>query len=146
MAAPLDKKTLLCKFLERGMAMIHLDARASGVRVPRHLEQDPHVALNLSWRFPSAVMVVDDAGVQATLHFSGTPFTVVAPWSAIFAVYSHASGEGFAWPEDVPADVALLSPPRSRAKPQLAAVSTEVIVEEVAPRPPPARGHLRLVK
>ncbi len=71
MAAALDKKSLLNKFLERGMAMIHLDARVPGVRVPRHLATDPHVALNLSWRFPSAGLTIDDTGVHATLHRLG---------------------------------------------------------------------------
>jgi hypothetical protein len=75
-------------------------------------------------------------------------------------VYSHASGEGFAWPEDVPPDVAeeALTRNTPRQKPRLAAVTVEMpAVAEASvrrhigplpdpPRPPAGRGHLRLVK
>lgn len=162
MAEPIDKKTLLLRFLDRGMAMVHVDSRQDGVQVPKHLADDGHVALNLSWRFPDAGMVVDDAGVRATLHFAGTPFTTILPWRAVFAVYSHATGEGFAWPEHVPADVAqsMLEKTAERKKPRLSAVRPtpmmelsvvppeEAQVPEVVPPsvPQASRAHLRLIK
>src|SRR5262249_3037006 len=98
------KRQILLAYLERGIAMLHLDARRPGVRVPQQYAHDPHLRLNLSYRYQIADLEIDDAGVQATLSFSGRPFQCILPWKAIFGFTSQATGDGQVWPEDLPID------------------------------------------
>ena len=43
MARAPDKRQTLLQFLERGVTMVHLDARKSGVVVPPQYAQEPHL-------------------------------------------------------------------------------------------------------
>jgi stringent starvation protein B len=104
MARVPDKRQTLLYFLERGVAMVHLDARKSGVVVPSQYAQEPHLRLNLSYRYNIPDLVANEHHVQATLSFGGRPFRCLLPWESIFGVTSHA-GEGQVWPEDLPGEV-----------------------------------------
>lgn len=97
-----EKQSKLEAMLEKGMAMIHLDARKPGVRLPAHLKTQAHLTLNLSYRFSPADLTLNIWGVRATLSFEGRPFATAIPWSAIFAMRSHVSMEFWLFPEDVP--------------------------------------------
>jgi stringent starvation protein B len=99
---PATKKELLERMLERGMAMIHLDARRADVDVPLQYRSDPQLRLNLSYRFQGGDLHVDGDGVRATLSFSGIPHTCVVPFDAVFAMVSHITGESFFFPTDAP--------------------------------------------
>ena len=112
-AAPPSKKQTLLQFLERGVAMVHLDARRPGVLVPKQFEGEAHLRLNLSYRYSILDLIVDESHVQATLSFSGRPFQCQMPWSCIFGITSNASGGGQVWPEDLPTEVmqTMASPP-----------------------------------
>ncbi len=99
-----EKKSRLLSSLEEGMAMVHLDARHPGVLVPEHLRQ-PYLALNLSYKFDPPDLAVSDWGVRSTLSFSGKRFTVGLPWSAIYGIFSHASGELWMYPDDIPKEL-----------------------------------------
>ena len=46
-----EKKSRLLGALDQGLTMVHLDARRPGVLVPAELKVQPHLALNLSYRF-----------------------------------------------------------------------------------------------
>lgn len=149
------KKDVLLAFLERGVAMVHLDARREGVAVPQQHAQDPHLRLNLSYRYRIPDFEVDDAGVRATLSFGGRAFHCVLPWEAIFGVTSAASGDGQVWPEDLPAEVVSAArdeqdePPPAEPRVRLASVSEPPDEPEEAASPAPggrSRGHLRLVR
>jgi len=160
---PSKKQTLLA-FLERGVAMLHLDARRSGVVVPLQYAHEAHLRLNLSYRYSIPDMIVDDGSVQATLSFSGKPFRCQLPWPAIFGITSHESGDGQVWPEDLPVEVMQTLADRhehgrapdgiaARAAPPLAAVSDEL--RPVEKNCPPERSkqpdgaqrrHLHLVR
>lgn len=105
MRKPPGKKETLLAYLERGIAMLHLDARREGVEVPEQHEGDPHLRLNLSYRYSIPDLTVDDERVVATLSFRSRPFRCVLPWSAVFGITSHKSGEGQVWPEDLPIEV-----------------------------------------
>src|SRR5258705_9445376 len=98
------KKQVLIAFLERGVAMVHLDARRPGVAVPAKHAQDAHLRLNLSYRYGILDFDIGDEQVQATLSFGGRPFRCVLPWTAIFGITSTATPDGPVWPEDIPAD------------------------------------------
>lgn len=152
MNEPADKKGVLLRFLERGMAMVHIDPRRELVVLPDHLLKDAHVCLNLSWRFPDANMTVDEFGVRARLHFGGTPYVTALPWPSIFAISSYVTGEGFAWQGDIPEEVVRSlaeQAAQKRKRPRLSPVpSDDDLPPESPPHhdPPPPRSHLRLVK
>jgi stringent starvation protein B len=161
-----SKKTVLGELLEQGMVLVTLDARCEGVEVPKHLADDAQLRLNLSYRF-GLPMKLDDEGVSATLTFAGTPYACRLPWSAIYLFVSHVTGRPILFPADVPSEfasgmfgvrgnatqAARRSPqgarPRLRLVTQAAeasAAASPAAAEQPAPRTPPRRGHLRVIK
>ncbi len=100
-----EKKAQLLAALDKGMVMIHLDARRPGVLVPPSLRTESHLRLNLSYRFDPPDLTVGEWGVRCTLSFSGSRFKVAVPWSALFAITSHVSKEFWMYPDDMPAEL-----------------------------------------
>ena len=101
------KKEVLLAFLDKGVAMVHLDARRPGVVVPAAHAQDAHLRLNLSYRYGIHDLEITDERVRATLSFGGRPFRCVLPWTAVFGVTSSVSRDGqVVWlaPADIPVD------------------------------------------
>ncbi len=167
-----DKKARLLASLERGMTMVHLDARRPGVLVPDHLKKEPQLLLNLSYRFTPPDLTVSEWGLRETLTFAGSTFCVAVPWSALYAITSHATKEFFVYPDDMPPELLASQSQRLSAvedpslepleeDPSAAqgqgpenanarAVLREVVMERPhepeTPKEPPRRGHLRLVK
>ena len=162
-----EKKDRLLAALERGLVMIHLDARRPGVLVPPDLRCESHLRLHLSYRFlirgpdgftrPSD-LAVGEWGIRSTLSFSGRCFTVAVPWSALFAVTSKVTHEFWMFPEDMPSELTQVPPPTLRAAavrhPPLDARpislrqvegerKTSKSEGEEAPR---GRSHLKLIK
>ncbi|MBS2023290.1 MAG: hypothetical protein JST92_12820 [Deltaproteobacteria bacterium] len=105
MRKPPVKKDTLLAYLERGIAMLHIDARREGVQVPPQHKDDPHLRLNLSYRYAIPDLLVDETKVRATLSFRSKPFECILPWPAVFGITSHATGQGEVWPEDMPNEV-----------------------------------------
>jgi len=140
------------------MVMIHLDARRPGVLVPTELKQEPHLRLNLSYRFDPPDLTVGDWGIRASLSFGGNRFRVAVPWSALFAITSYASKEFWMYPDDMPRElIQQAAPPAERAARleksvlQLREVRNEGAEEtDNDPRDKPTRPgphpHLRVVK
>jgi stringent starvation protein B len=167
-----EKKERLLNALDRGMAMIHLDARRPGVLVPEHLRGEPQLLLNLSYRFDPPDLAVGEWGIRSTLTFSGRRFTIAVPWSALYAISSHVSKEFWMYPDDMPPE--LIEQTQLTAKATLAEMtgktanppgpgtepietSRGLLREVVAdkkdgegpnedPPKPRQRGHLRVVK
>jgi stringent starvation protein B len=148
------KRTLLERLLEQSMVMATVDARMRGVVVPDHLMGDPQLRLNLSYRF-GLTMELTEGGVHATLTFGGVPFPCIMPWESIYLFVSHATGEPYFFPSDAPAGLFEEAPPGpdASADGDAEAPRFEVLpgeppaeAEESAPRSPPKRGHLRVVK
>jgi stringent starvation protein B len=156
---------VLLAFLERGVAMVHLDARRPGVSVPQQYRDEAHLRLNLSYRYGILDFEIGDDEVRATLAFGGRSFRCVLPWDAIFGITSQTSGDGQVWPEDLPVEVATAgeAPPsrengaaaparfeQRQRRPSLAAVESDPprSVEDDRSTPPdaPPRRHLRLVR
>jgi stringent starvation protein B len=100
-----EKKARLMAALDKGMVMIHLDARRPGVIVPTSLRSEAHLRLNLSYRFDPPDLTVGEWGIRCTLSFSGSRFTVAVPWSALFAITSHSTKEFWMYPDDMPAEL-----------------------------------------
>ncbi len=142
--------------------LVHLDARCSGVEVPKKYSSDAELRLNLSYRFASRDLTVGGDAVSCTLSFGGLPFHCVLPYAAIYAVTSHVTGEALVWPEDLPMDLGskLERAPELREEPK-AEPRAEALAEPAAARASPSsadleektptaaarpRGHLRLIK
>lgn len=172
-AKPDEKKQKLLGALEQGLTQVHLDPRRPGVLVPAQYRGDQHLVLNLSYRFDPPDLTVSDWGVRQTLSFNGSRFTVGVPWSALYAIASHATREFWMYPDDMPPEMlegaverqnvaAATQPSAEAGTPR--AILREVVMER-SPQPadsdgepgaeapeepaqptPPKRGHLRLVK
>jgi stringent starvation protein B len=149
-----EKKQHLLSALDRGMVMVHLDARRPGVVVPGEFRTESHLRLNLSYRFEPSDLSVGEWGLRSTLRFSGNRFTVAIPWCAVFGITSHASHEFWMFPEDMPPELM-----RSSGKPGRLTVEPKTVPLREVPLETPAqeedgsqqpqprgRGHLRVVK
>ena len=155
-----EKKERLLTALDKGMVMIHVDARRQGVLVPKHLAAEPHLRLNLSYRFDPPDLSVGEWGVRSTLSFSRTRFRVAVPWNALFAITSHVTKEFWLYPDDMPQEliqqaITHASTVRderdcrrdSKPKILLREVAGEKCEEAEEERDPPrARGHPRVIK
>ena len=145
--AELSKRQTLLSYLDRGVAMLHLDARRPGVSVPAQYAQDPHLRLNLSYRYGLPDLDIGEEQVSASLSFGGRSFHCVVPWKAIFGITSQATGDGKVWPEDLPVEVVeAVDEPQAARRPALAAVESADSAPPDEPSPPKARPHLRLVR
>jgi stringent starvation protein B len=100
-----SKRDALLAFLDKGMTMVHLDARRDGVLVPKHFIGQQDLRLNLSYRFAGSQMEVGDEGIEATLTFGGNPFRVRIPFGSVYALTSHVTGAGLVFPESLPEDI-----------------------------------------
>jgi stringent starvation protein B len=167
-----EKKERLLAALDKGLVMLHLDARRPGVLVPPALRNEAHLRLNVSYRFDPPDLTVGQWGIRCTLSFSGSRFTVAVPWSALFAMTSHVTKEFWMYPDDMPPElwqqtmvtervptekVGAEQAPKPEESPRPPVVLREVPGERSGeeqgdgePEPqeptPPRRGHLRLVK
>src|ERR1700722_13431410 len=97
-----SKPEALRAFLDKGLTMIHLDARCDGVVVPRQFVGQRDLRLNLSYRFSGSAMEIDEDRVEATLTFGGLPFRCRIPLQAIYALTSQVTGAGLVFPESLP--------------------------------------------
>jgi len=153
------KHTLLNELLEYGKVMVHLDARRSGVEVPRDFGGDSHLRLNLSHHFGYSDFVVDESSARCSLSFGGQPFFCVLPWNAVFAMTSHREPLGYLWPEDLPPELSnsleMFPVEAPSTAPKLRMVSredgldeAELVLSSVARAPETKKqyGHLRVVK
>jgi stringent starvation protein B len=155
MARVPDKRQTLLHFLERGVAMVHLDARKPGVVVPSQYAEEAHLRLNLSYQYGIPDFEISDGRIQATLSFGGRPFQCLLPWESIFGITSR-TGEGQVWPEDLPGEVmegiATRRDPKAleaaHIKPSLSCVASGNGEKAAAgsERPERPRPHLRLVR
>lgn len=96
-----EKRAALEAFLAHGPAMLHLDARHPGVRVPPWLNDDLQLRLRVSPRFDPPDLLIDEWGVRQTLSFQGRRFPVAIPWRAIYGL-SDACDELRLFPRSMP--------------------------------------------
>lgn len=100
-----SKKEVALSILAKSNLLVHLDPRRTGVVVPPTLRAQPRLTLEVGYRMavPITDLVVDDAGISATLSFNRSPFWCSLPWSSVFALVEK-DGQGMVWQEDVPPD------------------------------------------
>lgn len=134
-----------------------VDARVPGVRVPPHTVKDGQVVLNIAARAVGHLQMDNDA-LRFSARFGGVSHNVVVPLPAVIAIYARENGHGMALPQDVLPSAPLEAEEEHEGLGALHAdYDPEVIYTpetdaEAAPgdgdddRPPPRRGHLRVVK
>jgi hypothetical protein len=135
--SPPSKKDVMLMLLERAEARVHLDARHEGVLLPDRFRTEAHLRLDYGYGFqpPIPDLVVDDAGIGATLSFNRQAFKTFVPWSAIYLI-ADFDGNGAVWQEDIPADLKMEPPSEGVAPPK----------PEEPPPKKPRPSHLKLVK
>ena len=107
---PGEKLETFQRLIERGMVMVTLDSRRTGVRVPAKFAGDMQLALNFSLRFGVADFMYDTRGVRATLTFGGQPTFCDVPWTSVYAMRSHVDNQALLWPEDLPSELLEMIP------------------------------------
>ena len=133
--------------LERAEARVHLDARRPGVQLPARFLGQAHLRLDYGYGFtpPIPDLVIDDAGIHATLSFNRVPFATFIPWSAVYLI-ADFDGNGAVWQEDIPSDLKMEQD--AGGAPPSAQPSASTPTQE--PTPPdgkkPRPSHLKLVK
>jgi stringent starvation protein B len=91
--------------LERGLVMVHLDARHASVRVPEHLKDDAGLRLNIAYGFNLPALEIGEDGIYAVLSFNRQPCPCELPWEAVFAFTLPSEGHwGVMWPLSVPVE------------------------------------------
>ena len=87
------KLAAFSEMIEEGMVMVTLDPRRNGVQVPPKFSSLPELRLNFSYMFHINDFDFDAQGVRASLSFQGQRYFTDIPWSAVFMLYSHESGD-----------------------------------------------------
>ncbi len=75
---------------------ILVDATQRGVKVPSQHVRDGRIVLNIS---PNSIRGMDmgNEWISFSARFSGTPFMVYVPLSAVLALYAKENGQGMAF-------------------------------------------------
>ena len=128
-----------------------VDAKAFGVRVPRQAIKEGQVLLNIA---PHAIdrleLGLDE--VRFNARFSGVSQSIVAPVSAILAIYAQENGQGMMFPAESDADAVEEGDGEmgdsSGTSVALASESSNAAQSDEPPLPPPERirPSLRIVK
>ncbi len=98
---------------------ILVDAEADGVNVPDHAIQKGKVVLNIS-AGATEQLLLDNEVIDFKARFSGNPYHIAVPMSAVIAIYARENGQGMMFAKDdsdpPPVDGSDQSPPRSHLK------------------------------
>ena len=143
------KAAMLEELISIGDVLVILNPRTKGVLVPRYLQSDPELALEvgLNMATPIPDLEIGELGMQATLTFSGDIFRCWVPWDAVFAMQQSGGGAGVVWPDFAPPDSELskakgvvLRPVVVRADDPRAGAGDDAEAPKVGDQPP--RLHL----
>lgn len=105
-----QKKRVLDDFTKRGQVLLTIDARVEGVRVPKPHNEDKQLVLRVGPGLtPPVTLEINDDELRAWLVFSGTPFPVVVPWEALYAMRVEGTERGAFWPDDMPDDIEIVT-------------------------------------
>ena len=101
---------------------ILVDADVDGVDVPDHVIQKGKVVLNIADGATEQLML-DNEIIDFKARFSGNPYQIIVPMSAVIAIYARENGQGMMFAADDS------NPPPVDGSDQ-----------------PPSRSHLKVVK
>ncbi len=100
-----------------------VDANVKGVEVPEQHIKDGKIILNVT---PSAIQEIafEDEWIYFSARFSGQPFMINIPVSAVLAIYAKENGRGIMFAEEEPlaVDTADVEQKESSKKPVLTVV------------------------
>ncbi len=77
-----------------------VDATIGNVTVPRGHIEDGRIVLNIDPQATNNLLLGDDL-IEFSARFSGEPFNVSIPISAVLGVYARENGEGISFPPDM---------------------------------------------
>lgn len=143
-----DKRDFLLYLLEKGDALVCLDARKTGVKVPANHKRDPalRLVLNLNFRRP---MEITQEGIYATLAFQGRPSGCVVPFESVWAIFEPSLKEAQVWEESVPKDMKMALGPAAPGSKKTSEPRGNPFARKVSGGPSRAkkdRSHLRVIK
>ncbi|EKD42723.1 MAG: hypothetical protein ACD_73C00041G0003 [uncultured bacterium] len=161
-----EKKQNLEKLLDFGTVMVFVDTRKSGVELPAQHKGNPQLPLNLDYAFQIPDFKVFDDRVEASLSFNRQRYFCIIPLSAIYAISSKITTEAIVYAEDLPKDISLFEAPAKKEEsetpeqanlthsPKLTLISVpennqdkpEEKANKEDPKPPPKKGHLKLIQ
>lgn len=101
---------------------ILVDAEVDGVSVPEHVVQKGKVVLNIA-DGATEQLILDNEMIDFKARFTGNPYQIVIPMSAVIAIYARENGQGMMFAKDDS------NPPPVDGSDQ-----------------PPSRSHLKVVK
>ncbi len=111
-----------------------VDATAEGVSAPAEFVNEGRIVLNISWSATQNLQMDNDF-VCFDARFSGAPFAVNFPVSAVQGIYSRESGQGMMFQDE----------PDAAKPPQTGIADGDATVGDDNP-PPRGRPGLRVVK
>lgn len=164
-----EKKQNLEKLLDFGTVMIFVDTRKSGVELPPQHKGNPQLPLNLDYSFQIPDFRILDDRVEASLSFNRQRYFCSIPLPAIYAISSKITTEAIVYPDDLPKDISLFEAPAKKeesdtpqnptqanlaSNPKLTLISvpennqdkTDEKSSKEDPKPPPKKGHLKLIQ
>ena len=80
-----------------------VDAEVEGVNVPEHTIQKGKVVLNIAAGATEQLML-DNEIIDFLARFSGNPYQIVVPMSAVIAIYARENGQGMMFAQDDESD------------------------------------------
>jgi stringent starvation protein B len=160
-ATPASKEAVVLELLQEGDTMLCLDARCTGVRVPKAHRQNPRLQLVLNLNFPHPIEVTAQ-GIAANLAFAGRRFGCYVPMQALWAAFNPQTMQGMMWPDSMPPEV-LTEMAAQQEQEGRKTPSAEIAPRPAKPRVSPGkeasaatdnkdrpaarqRGHLRVIK
>ena len=87
------KLEVFSELVDVGTVLLTLDTRYAGVVVPERFAGDLRLNLNFCHRFGIPDFGYDEAGVRASLSFSGVDHWCEIPWGAVYMMRSHVENE-----------------------------------------------------
>ncbi|MBF0143641.1 MAG: hypothetical protein HQL57_00035 [Magnetococcales bacterium] len=138
---------------QEGRVLLCLDARHSGVLVPRRLKGDAGLRLILNRTMPQPIHIGETA-VESELRFGGVPHYCVIPYESLWGAFNPDSGRGTLWPESMPESIRRgfageteMDPPPETHSPQGGPLT---LLPEIEPQRPKlvsvARPALRVIE
>ena len=144
-----NKYDFLLYLLEKGDAMVCLDARHRDVDVPKSYKSNPSLNLIFNLNFKRPIDITEE-GVFAPLEFQGQPYSCAIPFESIWAIFIPSFKEGQVWEEDIPQDVDLTTQmvPSMKKKTPIKTVPGSSAVGKAFAKPSAKRdrSHLRIIK
>ena len=112
-----------------------VNASAPGVMVPQEYVDNEKIILNIG---PSAAhnLLLGDEQVVFDARFGGRPMDVVAPVTAVLAIYARENGQGMLFTDD--ADTI--------DETERGSTDADASAEEHSPAGPDRRSHLKVIK